>query len=129
MRTKLNKQYDFVFNTRYGKNAGSDDDTLLTYVGNKIFTFICNVLFKLNISDVLFTYVMGSTKSFRSLKVKSKDFAFCVELPIKAKFKNYRITTLPSYERSRIAGKKKVREFKDGFLILISILRLFIFKK
>ena len=36
---------------------------------------------------------------------------------------------LASHERSRIAGKKKVKEFKDGFLILISILRLFIFKK
>ena len=36
---------------------------------------------------------------------------------------------LPSYERSRIVGEKKVNEFKDGFLILISIIRLFIFKK
>jgi len=129
MRTKLNKQYDFVFNTRYGKNAGSDDDTLLTYVGNKIFTFVCNVLFKLNISDVLFTYVMGSTKVFKSLNINSKDFSFCVELPIKAKFMNYKMTCLSSYERPRIAGKKKVNEFKDGFLILISIIRLFIFKK
>ena len=34
----------------------------------------------------------------------------------------------PSYERPRISGKKKVNELKDGFLILISILRLFIFK-
>ena len=129
MRNIINEKNEFVFNSRYAKGAGSDDDTILTYIGNKIFTWTCNILFQLNISDVLFTYVMGSTKSFRSLKVKSKDFAFCVELPIKAKFKNYRITTLPSYERSRIAGKKKVREFKDGFLILISILRLFIFKK
>ena len=72
---------------------------------------------------------MGSTKAFKSLKIKSEDFSFCVELPIKAKFKKYKITTLPSYERSRIAGKKKVNEFKDGFLILISIIRLFIFKK
>ena len=35
----------------------------------------------------------------------------------------------PSFERSRISGKKKVNEFKDGFLILISILKLFINKK
>ena len=129
MKKKLNKKNDFVFNTRYEKNAGSDDDTILTYVGNQVFTFICNILFQLNISDVLFTYVMGSTKVFRSLNIKSKDFSFCVELPIKAKFKNCKMASLPSYERSRIAGKKKVNEFKDGFLILISIIRLFIFKK
>jgi len=76
MKKALNKKNDFVFNTRYEKNAGSDDDTILTYVGNQVFTFICNILFKLNISDVLFTYVMGSTKVFRSLKIKSKDFSF-----------------------------------------------------
>ena len=129
MRNKLNEGNHFVFNTRYVKNAGSDDDTFVTYIGNQIFTLLCNILFRLNISDVLFTYVMGSTKAFRALKIRNKDFSFCVELPIKAKFMNYKMTTLPSYERSRIAGKKKVKEFKDGFLILISILRLFIFKK
>lgn len=35
---------------------------------------------------------------------------------------------LPSYERSRIGGKKKVNVLKDGFLILIGILS-FMFKK
>tara|TARA_Y100000590_G_scaffold453759_1_gene599393 strand:- start:181 stop:849 length:669 start_codon:yes stop_codon:yes gene_type:complete len=129
MRNKMNMGYDFVFNSRYSKGAGSDDDTFLTYLGNQIFTFICNILFKLRISDVLFTYVMGSTKAFKSLNIKNKDFSFCVELPIKAKFKNYKIACLPSYERPRIAGKKKVNEFKDGFLILISILSLFILRK
>ena len=88
-----------------------------------------NLLFKLNISDVLFTYVMGSTNAFKSLKLKCKDFAFCVELPIKANFMKYKMKCLPSYERSRIGGKKKVNEFSDGFLILMTIIRLFIFKK
>jgi glycosyltransferase involved in cell wall biosynthesis len=129
MRKILNKKNHFVFNSRYEKKAGSDDDTILTYLGNKIFTFICNLLFKLNISDVLFTYVMGSTKAFKSLKIKNKDFSFCVELPIKAKFMRYKMICLPSYERSRIGGEKKVNEFKDGFLILMSILKLFILKK
>ena len=67
-------------------------------------------------------------KAYKSLKVKSKDFSFCVELPIKAKLKKYKLATLPTHERVRIAGKKKVNEFKDGFLILISILRLLILK-
>ena len=35
----------------------------------------------------------------------------------------------PSFERSRISGKKKVNELKDGFLILISIIRMFVLKK
>ena len=72
---------------------------------------------------------MGKTSAFKSLNLKKKDFRFCIELPVKARFNKFKSISYPSYERSRISGKKKVNEFKDGFLILISIIRLFIAKK
>ena len=92
MISLLENENDFVFNTRYEKNGGSDDDTFLTYMGNKFFTTF-------------------------------------IELPVKAKFNKFRSIAFPSYERSRISGRKKVNEFKDGFLILISILRFIVKKK
>ena len=124
----LENQYDFIFNSRYIKGGGSDDDTFLTYIGNKFFTTLCKILFKLNISDVLFTYVMGKSDAFKKLELKNNDFTFCIELPVKAKMRGYKSISHPSYERLRITGKKKVNEFKDGFLILISIIKLFIKK-
>ena len=129
MYNQLLNNCDFVFNSRYENSGGSDDDTFLTLVGNKIFTFICNLLFRLNISDVLFTYVMGKTLAFKSLNLKRKDFRFCIELPVLAKFKKYKFISKPSYERSRLTGKKKVNELKDGFLILLCIFKMFIFRK
>ena len=129
MRDKLSENIDFIFCSRYKSEGGSEDDTILTYIGNKFFTTLCNIMFKLNISDILFTYVMGSTKAFKSLNLRFDDFSFCVELPIKAKSKNYQISDLASMERSRIAGIKKVNEFRDGFLILISIFKLLFVKK
>ena len=54
------------FCSRYEKEGGSEDDTVITYIGNKFFTGFCNLLFKLNLTDVLFTYVMGSTKAFKN---------------------------------------------------------------
>ena len=128
-KTLDEKNVDFIFCSRYEVNGGSDDDTILTYIGNKIFTFLCNILFRLNITDVLFTYVIGKSKKYKMLDLKSNDFSFCVELPIKAKFNDFILLSMPSYERSRIAGVKKVNEFKDGFLILISILRMLIIRK
>ena len=125
----LKNNYDFLFNSRYEKEGGSEDDTFLTYIGNKIFTLLCNILFRLNISDVLFTYVMGKTSTFKLLELKSKDFSFCVELPVLAKYKNYKLGSKSCYERPRLSGRKKVNEFKDGFLILLRILKLFIFRK
>ena len=129
MLDELSKNSDFVFNSRYENDGGSDDDTFLTYTGNKIFTFICNSLFSLDISDVLFTYVMGKTSAFKSLDLKRKDFRFCIELPVLAKFKKNKFISKPSYERARLSGRKKVNELKDGFLILLCILTMFIFRK
>ena len=129
MLNKLSGNCDFVFNSRYESEGGSDDDTLLTLIGNKIFTFVCNLLFRLDISDVLFTYVMGKTSAFKSLDLKKKDFRFCIELPVLAKFKKYKLISKPSHERLRLSGKKKVNELKDGFLISLCILTMFIFRK
>ena len=129
MFDELLNNCDFIFNSRYINGGGSEDDTFLTYCGNRIFTFICNLLFGLNISDELFTYVMGKTSSFKSLNLRRKDFRFCIELPVLAKFRKYKSISKPSYERSSLSGKKKVNEFKDGFLILLCILKMFIFRK
>jgi glycosyltransferase involved in cell wall biosynthesis len=120
---------DLVFASRYERlGGGSEDDTIITFIGNKIFSFLGNLLFSLNISDILYTYVLGKTESFKKLKLKNKDFRLCVELPIKAKRMNLKYICLPSYERLRLAGKKKVNAIKDGFLILIEILCLLIKK-
>ena len=118
-------EYDFVFASRYEKGCGSDDDTFVTFIGNYIFTYLGKIFFKLKISDILYTYVMARTSCAKKLKLTAKDFSFCVELPIKAKRNGYKICTSKSYERSRIAGKKKVNAFKDGLKILFSMIRLF----
>ena len=124
-----NNSADFVFGSRYMTGASSEDDTIVTLIGNKLFSFIGNFFFFLGISDILYTYVMGNTKKAKDLNLKSKDFAFCVELPIKAKKNGHRLISSPSNEKPRIAGKKKVNAFKDGLMILIAMIKLFFFNK
>ena len=116
---------DFVFASRYMGNGGSDDDTLLTKIGNFIFSLIGKIFFSLKISDILFTYLLGKTESFKKLNLVSNDFCLCVEIPIKAKKNNMKMTDTPSFERKRIAGEKKVNEFRDGFKILIFMVKSF----
>ena len=81
------KEFDLIFASRYQKNSGSDDDNFITFCGNKIFTFLGNFFFSLGISDILYTYIIGKTKSFKELSLNYADFRICVELPIKAKKK------------------------------------------
>ena len=117
------KKNNFIFGSRYMKTAGSDDDSLLTFIGNKIFTFMSRNLLKIKLSDVLYTYVMCDVKIFRTLKFNSRDFRFCVELPFQIEKNKYNYSEIPAMERKRFDGKKNVNEFKDGFLILLEIMR------
>ena len=111
-----NKNLDFLFASRYEKpGGGSEDDSLLTLIGNYFFTKIGNIFFSLKISDILYTFVMGKTKSFNELKLLSNDFTLCVEFPIKAQRKKLILGTLPSFERARIGGKKKLTNLKTGY--------------
>ena len=49
-------------------------------------------------------------------------------MPIKAKRAGYKLSTIASYERSRIGGYKKVNAFRDGLLILIKMIKMFFLK-
>ena len=120
------KEGDIIFGSRYEKNATSEDDTLVTKVGNFIFTKLGKILFKLPITDILYTFVLGKTKMTLDLNLQSQDFAFCVELPIKAQRKDYKIFSTPAHERARIAGKKKVNAIRDGLYILKKMIFMFL---
>ena len=128
LKTLQSKKLDFIFASRYQTNSGSEDDTIVTLIGNYIFTYIGKIFFQLNISDILYTFIIGRTEQANILDLKQKDFSFCVELPIKAKKMKMQLGSINSYERKRIAGKKKVNAFKDGFLILKHMIRLFFTK-
>ena len=125
----IEQKLDLIFASRYQKNSGSDDDTIITLIGNYFFSFLGKIFFRLNITDILYTFLIGKTEEVKKLNLKSKDFRFCVELPIKAKKNNMKMISVSSYERKRIGGKKKVNELKDGFLILIHMIQLFFWNK
>jgi glycosyltransferase involved in cell wall biosynthesis len=120
IKKMLNKiqKYDFVFASRYMSRSKSFDDTFLTFLGNKIFSFIGNMFFKIKLSDILYTYILGRRDKFIKLKLKSNDFRLCPEIPIQIKRCGFSYTSINNIERKRIGGKKKVNEIIDGGLIL-----------
>lgn len=130
MRKKiLEEDQDIVFGSRYSKSGGSEDDTLITLIGNYIFSFLGRLFFNLSINDILYTFVLGKTSKVKDINLDSKDFSFCVELPIKAQKAGLSISEISCHERERIAGKKKVNAFRDGSLILFKMIRLFFSNK
>ena len=67
MYQKINyKKADFIFASRYETQAGSEDDTFLTFIGNKIFSLLGKIFFNLNISDILYTFVIGRVRNLKT---------------------------------------------------------------
>ena len=84
---KLCKNKDLVFASRYLKGGGSDDDDIITYIGNKCFSFIGNFLFNLKLSDILYTYIVGKTNSAKklSLNIMISEFVLKYLLSLRSK--------------------------------------------
>lgn len=125
----LTDKFDFIFGSRYLKDAKSDDDTMITSMGNYIFSKIGKIFFNVRLSDILYTFVLCNTKKTNELNLFSEDFGFCIELPIKIERKKFTYTDIVSHERKRISGKKNVNEIIDGFKILFKMFYFFFNKK
>ena len=109
---------DLVFGSRYEKDGYSHDDNLITKIGNFGFTFLGNLFMKLNITDLLFTYIFAKTKILKKMNLEQNNYNLCVEIPFKAKVMGLNYSTIPCIERKRFADKKKVKAFSDGLKIL-----------
>ena len=87
--------YDFIFGSRYEKDAYSYDDNFITKIGNFFFTFLGNFFMKLKITDILFTYILAKTDKMKSLKLESNDYCLGIEIPFKVKFNDLRYSSFP----------------------------------
>ena len=105
------------------KDSSSEDDTIVTYIGNKFFSTMGQLFLNLRLNDILYTYIMGETKKFKLLKLREKDFRICIEIPTNIKKHNFSYTLISSHEKKRIGGEKKVNAFFDGFKILQYMLK------
>ena len=115
---RLQEGYDVALGSRYLPESGSEDDTMITYVGNKGFTFLMNLLFGLGMSDSLFFYAAIRRPVFESITVRARGFEYCMEFIIRAHQAGFGLAEIPSAEKRRIAGASKVHALMDGLRIL-----------
>lgn len=120
---KFNDGYDYVMASRYMKGGRSEDDTMVRFIGNKVFTFLTNVVHGTNVTDSLYLYTAISKKGLSKLHLVSPGFEFCTEIVVKAFKAGLKFGEVPAIERARFAGKSKVNSLVHGWKILRMILR------
>ena len=109
---------DLALGSRYLPESGSEDDTLIRYVGNKVFTWTLWKLYGVELSDALFFYMAIRRDVVQSITVTAPGFEYIVEFLIKAQRSGFKFAEIPSLEKSRTAGKSKVNAFRDGLRML-----------
>ena len=115
--------YDVCMGSRFLYGGGTDDMPLIRKIGNKFFVFMVNSIFHSRYSDLCYGYRSLRRSVLPRLRLEEKGFGIETEINIKAVKAGLRIIEVPSTEKRRVAGEAKLRTFRDGYVILRTILR------
>jgi len=124
----LNEIYsgaDIVKGSRYISEGGSDDLSLLRKFGNTLFTILVNIIWKSNFTDLCYGFMAFKKEAAKKLSpiLRSNGFSIETEIIIKAQKLDLVVAEVPSFELKRFFGKSKLKTFRDGLSILLTILR------
>ena len=114
---------DAVFGSRFMSGGYRRTIFFRHALGNKLLTFLCDLVCDLNLTDVETCYKMARASLLKSIPLESSNFDVEPEIAIKLAKRGGRIFEVPiSYSgRSYLEGKKV--NWKDGARALWAILR------
>jgi glycosyltransferase involved in cell wall biosynthesis len=116
---------DMVVGSRLHRDTHSEFKQLNRW-GNRLVLAILNSIFRVQLTDILSGYRAFNRRFVKSLPVFGGGFEIETELTIKAVARGLRIMEVPTPLTARPEGShSKIRLFRDGFLIVNTILALF----
>jgi len=112
---------DVVYGSRF---LGTHRVFLLThYLGNRLLTFITNILYNTMLSDMETCYKVMRTDVLRSMELKSNGFGIEPEITAKVFKRRYRVYEVPiSYDGRGYEEGKKIT-WRDGVVALWVLLK------
>jgi glycosyltransferase involved in cell wall biosynthesis/phospholipid N-methyltransferase len=114
---------DAVFGSRFMSGGYKRALFFRHSLGNKLLTFLCDLVCDLNLTDMETCYKMVRTNLLKSIPLESSTFDVEPELAIKLARRGSRIFEVPISYSGRTYGEGKKIGWKDGFRALWSILR------
>ncbi len=120
---KVRRGYEYVMASRYMRGGHSEDDTIIRWFGNRVFTLMTNMIHGTDVTDSLYLFTAITRDGLTKLNLHSTGFEFCTEIVVKAHRAGLKFAEVPAFERARTAGKTKVNAFWHGLKILRMILR------
>ena len=121
----INSGADIVKGSRMIYHGGSNDITLFRRFGNFIFITLINTFLNTNYTDLCYGYMAFNKNAVEKLLncLNCDGFNIEAEIIVKATRMGLKIMEIPSFELKRVHGKSKLRTCRDGFKILLTILK------
>jgi len=119
----VEEQADAVFGSRF---AGGARRRVLLYrheLGNRLLTFLVNLVTNLNLTDMETCYKAVRTDLLKSIPIFSNDFRIEPELSIKLAKREARLFEVPISYSGRTYQEGKKIDWRDGLAALWAILR------
>ncbi|MDE1868406.1 MAG: glycosyltransferase family 2 protein [Candidatus Micrarchaeota archaeon] len=114
--------YDICVGSRFLTGGGSDDMPAFRRFGNKVFVSLVNLIYGSKYTDMCYGYRSFAKGVANRLGLKEMGFGIETEINIQAQKNRMKVLEVPSYEKLRAAGQGKLRSFKDGAIILKTIM-------
>jgi glycosyltransferase involved in cell wall biosynthesis len=114
--------FDVCMGSRFIQGGGTEDMSWHRKMGNKIFVFLVNSIWRMNYSDLCYGYRSFRKNCINKLNLKQDGFGIETEISIKAAKKKLRVLEVPSYEKARDSGEGRLRTFSDGWRIFKTII-------
>lgn len=115
--------YEMVMGSRL-KLGKAEAFRPLHFLGNKMFTGLVQMLFGFPVQDLLTGYRVFSRRFADEVNLISRGFEIETELTIRAMAQNLAFCEVPVPYGERVeGGKSKLRTFRDGWKILLTIIR------
>lgn len=110
----IEKKADVVYGSRFLKKEGRKKTSLINYLANTFLTFLTNILYGSNLTDMETAYKAFRMDVIKKIRLKSLGFEIEPELTAKILRLGYKIKEVPiSYHPRRIKEGKKIG-FLDG---------------
>ena len=119
--------YDIVQISRFGKNGISEDDTIITAFGNRMFTFLVNVFFGGKLTDTLFGFKIIKKQTFQNLRLDGEFLTLEQQMSIKSCKYHLKTFEIDGIEPKRIGGEAKMKPLYTGYALSKQIIKEFIF--
>lgn len=114
---------DVVYGSRFADPENRNTFGLLQKFGNILLTFLTNLIYGSNITDMETCYKLFRYDVIKNINIKSNRFNFEPEISAKIMKNKYKIVEIPiNYNMRSYQEGKKIKFFKDGTVALWTLL-------